>query len=160
MKVKIILFTICVAVFASCTEPHDACTDEPEVRSSVHYFYVENKFDEDIRLEFNSIFYDNYELSEDYEINTYYKVMATRNDTTLVRVFDNVHYKNTSEALNCFYYPIMISSEPRHICTFEYSGYRSPSVWNGEYWRFKRLNKYEASYTLVIDEDLVKKLFS
>lgn len=159
MKAKIILLA-CVALgIASCGKPHDHGEPKPDVKKGIHYFYVRNDLNEDVVLEFNTSKWDNHELSEKYQINEYYKVRAFKQDTTLVRVFDDSLYEIELEALNCFYYGTLFSADPRYTCIMDYGGYSSENLWKGEYWKYERLGKWEAKYTLTVDEKLLDSLF-
>lgn len=159
MKVKIILWVCAVLALASCEKPHDHTGDTPNVKKGVHYFYVNNSLNKDVVLEFNNSRWDNDELSTEYEINKYYKVRAFKQDTTLVRVFDDSFYEIDLEPLNCFYYRTLMSSDPRYKCIVNNGSYLSENIWKGEYWKYERLSKWEAKYTLIVDEELIGKLF-
>lgn len=161
MKRELIYFACIVLALVSCDKEHDHSNDQPSVKQGVHYFYVKNELDQDIFLEFNTMTYDNGELSKDYQINERYKVVAFRKDTTLVRVYDR-GFPNT-EALNCFYYQsvLLTVDNNRTFCNVLYpgSGLKSTDIWKGKYWYYKQIGKWKANYTLVINEELLKELF-
>lgn len=138
---------------------HECPGEDEAIRQGVHYFYVDNRLDEDIVLEFNTLAFDNKELSGEYQINQYLQVRAFKDAVSLVRVYDKSLYRISLEALNCFYYSVLFSSQPRYTCVVNYKGRLSPSIWSGAYWRYEQLNKWEAVYTLVIDEASMEELF-
>ncbi len=82
---------------------HECPGEDEAIRQGVHYFYVDNRLDEDIVLEFNTLAFDNKELSGEYQINQYLQVRAFKDAVSLVRVYDKSLYRISLEALNCFY---------------------------------------------------------
>lgn len=120
---------------------------------------MNNTLNEDVVLEFNNSRWDNEELSVKYQINEYNKVRAFSKDSTLVRIFDNSFYEIDLEPLNCFYYRTLFSSDARYKCIMVYGDHTSENIWKGEYWKYERLSKWEAKYTLTVNDELIEKFF-
>lgn len=160
MKVKIILWVCAVLALASCEKPHDHTGDTP--RYSVHSFYVENQLDKTVQLKFDRALYSAGDLSSEYEINKHFEVYAYPNTTTLVRVFDKGYADK--EAFNCFYYDYILYTVRKSRNDFcrildPFTGQVSTDIGNGEYWKYEQISKWEAKYTLIVDEELIGKLF-
>lgn len=162
---KILLFVAFLGIaLTSCKkdEPRMPSVDDYQHEKVPHYFYVQNNLSKHLKFEFNSVSYEpeNDFLLDDFTINHHYKVTAFRNQKTLVRVYYQYRGAFNNEALNLFYYTygtplnetIIKMQDPESRVNFK------DNLWNGEMWDYEQKGKYEAEYTLVVDEEFLKTL--
>lgn len=158
MKRLSILFLF-VSTIALCS-----CEKEPsygEPSKSTHSFYVENKLDQTIIVSFSDIASTTLtnELDPDYQLNHYHNIYVEPNSRVLARYFDRSLYK-TSEALNAFQYEdVLYVTQPlRGQCRLRNEALPLPQsnleLWRDIYWSYVQKSKYEAEYTLVVDQEL------
>lgn len=160
---RLILLALLGLSLLSCKEATEPAP-EPQKNAGIHYFYIQNNLPKNVNLTFNTSSRDNVLLDKEHLINDFYKVIAFSEDKTLVRVFRNVEpiFYYDREPLNCFYYPTLPESFMESaICRFhhpETNNRAYDNLWSGKFWKYKQTSKWEAEYTLIVDEELLNKL--
>lgn len=143
---KILLILLSVMLVAGC------CKTEPPVvekTRGLHYFYVDNRTDEELKLSTMSTSDENDGLPSEFQINRYPTIHIYPNAKTLVRVFA------TDDALNLFYYSVISP-----YFNFVRSGtVKSETIWKAEYWKYNQYEEWKSEYVMVLTPELLNDLF-